>query len=206
MKIIIKDATNDGIVWCGEHNILANRLRQGLLDCDVITLPDWHAEANKLTIQNIVNNNLAWSSKLEKVFTLKEQNINSVFSERKTLALLREPAIHKLLGISIHAIASTNMFMSGNIDSDFGYAITLSNPEQEQYHYSIVEYAQINGMTSNEAYKQLSLRVENFQNIRCRIYSYCDYFTNKINRATDKITIDAIMAELLKKFISDGQI
>jgi hypothetical protein len=82
----------------------------------------------------------------------------------------------------------------------------MSNPEQEEYHYSIVEYAQINGMTSNEAYKQLSLRIENFQNIRCRIYSYCDYFTDKINRATDKITIDAIMAELLKKFISDGQI
>jgi hypothetical protein len=206
MKIIIKDATNDGIVWCGDYIILANRLRQGLLDCDIITLPDWHAEADKLNIQNITNDNLAWSSKLEKVFPLKEQNINSVFAERKALALLRAPAIYKLLGISVHAIASTNTFMSGNVDADIGHAITMSNPEQEQYHYSIVEYAQINGMTSNEAYKQLSLRIENFQNIRCRIYSYCDYFTDKINRATDKITIDAIMAELLKKFISDGQI
>jgi hypothetical protein len=206
MKIIIKDATNDGIVWCGDHIVLANRLRQGLLDCDIITLPDWHAEADKLNIQNISNDNLAWSSKLEKVFTLKEQNVNSVYAERKALALLRAPAIYKLLGISVHAVASTNTSMSGNIDSDFGYAITASAPEQDQYHYSIIEYAQINGMTSNEAYKQLSLRIENFQNIRCRIYSYCDYFTDKINRASDKITIDAIMAELLKKFISDGQI
>lgn len=206
MKILIKDATNDGIVWCGDHIVLANRLRQGLLDCDIITLPDWHLEANNLTVQNITNSNLAWSSKLQTTFTLKEQNVNSIFSERKALALLRAPAIYKLLGISLHAIASTNNFLSGNIDADFSYAISKSVPEQEQFHYSIIEYAQINGMTPNEAYKQLSLRIENFQNIRCRIYSYCDYFTDKINQATDNVTIDAIIAELLKKFISDGQI
>lgn len=204
--IILFDFTNDGILYVSEHAIVVNKLKDGLLDCE-LAFPSHNAESfNLLQSETVGVKNYYWSSKKNAVLPLNDGAVNTIFLEKKQLAYLRAPAIKMLLRYCNAACKRLITFPIHYIWGEIEHVLEESNPDHGEYSYSITEYSEICGITPIEAYKELQLRVDGHRSTLLRIYSYLEYFSNKINRATTSDEIESIKEEIDKKFFKDNYI
>ena len=63
MKYFIFDSTNDGIVWTGPSIVVANKLKEGLIDCDMGSLSIYHPSYAELTVDAIATGDRFWDGK-----------------------------------------------------------------------------------------------------------------------------------------------
>jgi hypothetical protein len=204
MKYFIYDSSNDGIVWTGLNLAVGNRIKDGLLDCDLTQLSPQHESYPILTFENVQQNNLFWNGKKSKIETMPASDVNPIYLKRKQLATLRTNPMSALDRYVVWAYRKTVIFPVAGIDNDLEFELSQCQPDSDFYSYSIIEYSKICNLSPLEAYKQLRLRVNNFRSQRIRTYSYYDYFAHKINSSTTSAEIADIFTEMYKKFIKDS--
>jgi len=207
MKCFIYDLSNDGIVWVGSSLPIANKLRQGLLDCDLgVIYPVQKNLYSKLEVADVHTKDLMWSHKSKSIDDLPTNSVNPFYTEKRRLATLRAPAFVKL--ILLANIVLKKIFDSPvpTVENDLAMALNQCDPTAGTFDYSIVEYGLICGMSSEEAYKEVKLYVENMQTQKIRVHSYIEYFSKKINSATTAEELSGVVDELNKKFVKDSYI
>jgi len=204
MKYFIFDSSNDGVVWMGNQLSIADRLCHGLLDCEISMV--WPNSKSYQVLTTANGANLHWNYATKQMLPLPESAINSLFVEKKRLAGIRHPAMSKLFVLGSHMIRKIYTTTVPTIENDLSFALDNSDPSKDQYDYSVTEYAQITGITDRDAYKELTLYVENMRTQKIRTFSYTEYFSKKINSATTQEEIAIIIEDIEKKFITDSQI
>lgn len=204
MKYFIFDSSNDGIIWTGPSIVVANKLKEGLIDCDMGSLSPHHPSYNDLAIESITNQLKFWDGKNGRVKQMKPEDANQVYTEKKRLAILRSPSMYTLNGYAQWAYRKTVSFPHTGIDAELSTVLEQCDPERGVFSFGIIEYALTCKMSNLEAYKQLRLRVDNYCSQRMRVYSYFDYYSGLINRAVTDADIQAINTDMHKKFIKDS--
>ena len=204
MKYFIFDSSNDGIVWVGPNIVVANKLKEGLIDCDMGSININNPSYATLTQDFIETNHAYWDGKNARVKDMATAEANTVYLEKKRLARLRSPSMYSLNGYSTWAFRKTQSFPHPAMDSELDSILKECDPEKNVFSFGVVEYALTCGMTTMEAFKQLRLRVDNYKSQRMRVYSYFDYFSSQINKAMSEEDITNINAEMHKKFIKDS--
>ena len=204
MKYFIFDSSNDGIIWMSTNIVVANKLKEGLIDCDMGSMGVNNPSYTQLSMDYLAANNYYWDGKGARIKELPADGENSVYLEKKRLARLRSASMYTVNGYATWAFRKTQSFPHQGMDSELDSILLECDPEQNVFSFGIVEYALTCGMSNAEAYKQLRLRVDNYKSQRMRVYSYFDHFTSQINRAMTHADIDAINAEMHKKFIKDS--
>lgn len=206
MKYFIFDSSNDGIVWIGSTPAIANRLKHGLLDCDLSMLLSHQTGYQNLAEANINEGDYKWSYKTGTIVELPTSAINDVYLEKKSLAKLRFPAFVQLMTLTSYTIRKIYYSPIPTVENDIAHALAACDPREGNYHYSVTEYSQICGMSEAEAFKELSLYTENLQSLKIRTHAFVEYFSNKINRSTSIDQVNEIRQEITKKFIKDNYI
>lgn len=204
MKYFIYDSSNDGIIWVGLNIFVANKLKEGLIDCDMGSMGPKNPAYETLTQNLIETSHVFWDGKNTKIKDMNPADTNDVYLEKKRLAKLRSMSMYVLNGYATWAFRKTQSFPHTAMDSELDSILRDCDPEQNIFSFGIVEYALTCGMSNLEAYKQLRLRVDNYKSQRMRVYSYYDYFSVKINKAMSAEDIANIDAEMHKKFIKDS--
>ena len=205
MKCFIFDLSNDGIIWTGTNLSVASRLRQGILDCEIgVVYPSQAKLYGALAVGG--STNVQWNHKHAELLPLPVNAINPLYLEKKELANLRSPAFGQLMLVSTIALKRIFTTPVPTIENDLTFALMKCKPELDQYDFSVTEYAMICGMSAADAYKELSLYVENMQTQKIRVFSYIEYFTKKLNAASAPAELTAIRAEIYKKFVQDSYI
>lgn len=201
MKFIVWDLSNHGIIACTLTLAAANALRAGLIDTDLSYVFPGGPSYDKLTV-GVQQEDLRWNLGTGISTPLEPHDINPVYVEKKRLAGVRIGAINKIVLFSIVAPRKTAVYNSAMAESDIEFSIERSDPVTGQYHDCITEYAHINRMPVEEAYKQLKLRNDNYRSERMRIYSFYDYFIGRINLIEDRqelVKFNADMDLILRK-------
>lgn len=205
MKCFIFDLSNDGIIWIGANLSVANKVRQGILDCEISVIYPSQTDMYQ-SLTSVENAHLHWNHKHGKISALPATAINPLYLNKKELAKLRSPAFSQLMLTSSGVLKRIFTTPVPTIENDLAFALANCNPEIDQYDFSITEYAMICGLTNSDAYKELKLYVENMQTQKIRVFSYIEYFTKKLNSAFTQPEIADIRTEIHKKFIQDSYI
>jgi hypothetical protein len=195
MKFIVWDLSNNGIIACVQTLAAANALRQGLIDTDVSYVFPGVDAYNKVNF-GVVKDNLRWKVSDGSATPLKSHDINEVFIEKKRLAGVRVDAINKIVLFSIVAPRKSGIYHTAMAEADIEYSLTHSNPATDTYHDCITEYAHINRISPREAYKHLRLRSDNYRSDRMRVYSFYDYFINKVNLLENESELPGFTADM----------
>lgn len=203
MICFIYDYSNDGIIWTGRKISVANKIKEGLLDTEMSFLNEGHPAHDSLANIDVRQGHFSWNTKSTSVVSMQPMNINPVYLEKKRLAQLRSRIFPALYNIAHWASRRTIVSPVAGIESDLQKCLDLCDPANGVYDFNINEYALTNGISAEEAYKELNLRVENFRTQRIRIYSQFEYFSKKINRTTTGPEMQAIYEEIVKKFVKD---
>jgi hypothetical protein len=207
MKCFIYDLSNDGIIWVGTSLPIANRLRQGILDCDIgVVYPVQKNLYEALSDQDFINNHTMWSHKSRSITELPKNSINSLYTHKRELAAIRSPAFVKLILIATIVLKKIHDSPVPTVENDLAMALTKCDPDNNVFDYSVTEYGLICSMSPAEAYKEIKLYVENMQTQKIRVHSYIEYFSKKINNITTRDELIAIVSEIDKKFIKDSYI
>lgn len=207
MKCFVYDLSNDGIVWVGSSLPIANRLRQGILDCELgVVYPVQKNLYETLSNNDIMSNNMMWNHKSGSIVELPENSINSLYTQKRELAALRTPAFVKLILLSTIVLKKIHDSPVPTVENDLAIALTKCDPYNNVFDYSVTEYGLICSMSPIEAYKEIKLYVENMQTQKIRVHSYIEYFSKKINNITTHEELIAIVGEIDKKFIKDSYI
>lgn len=207
MKCFVYDLSNDGIIWVGSSLPIANRLRQGILDCELgVVYPVQKSLYETLSNNDIMSKPMMWNHKSRSIVELPENSINSLYNQKQDLAALRAPAFVKLILLSTIVLKKIHDSPVPTVENDLAIALTKCDPANNVFDYSVTEYGLICGMSPTEAYKEIKLYVENMQTQKIRVHSYIEYFSKKINSITTHEELIAIVGEIDKKFIKDSYI
>jgi len=207
MKCFIYDLSNDGIIWVGSSLPIANRLRQGILDCELsVVYPVQRNLYETLCNNDVMSNDMMWNHKSGSIVELPKNSINSLYTQKQELAALRAPAFVKLILLSTIVLKKIHDSPVPTVENDLAIALTKCDPYNNVFDYSVTEYGLICGMSPIEAYKEIKLYVENMQTQKIRVHSYIEYFSKKINSITTHEESIAIVGEIDKKFIKDSYI
>ena len=207
MKCFIYDLSNDGIIWVGSSLPIANRLRQGILDCELsVVYPVQKNLYETLCNNDVMSNDMMWNHKSGSIVELPKNSINSLYTQKQELAALRSPAFVKLILLSTIVLKKIHDSPVPTVENDLAIALTKCDPYNNVFDYSVTEYGLICGMSPMEAYKEIKLYVENMQTQKIRVHSYVEYFSKKINSITTQEELIAIVGEIDKKFIKDSYI
>lgn len=207
MKCFVYDLSNDGIVWVGSSLPIANRLRQGILDCELgVVYPVQKSLYETLSNNDIMSKPMMWNHKSGSIVELPKNSINPLYVQKQELAALRLPAFIKLILLSTIVLKKIHDSPVPTVENDLAIALTKCDPDNNVFDYSVTEYGLICGMSPPEAYKEIKLYVENMQTQKIRVHSYIEYFSKKINSITTHEESIAILGEIDKKFIKDSYI
>lgn len=207
MKCFVYDLSNDGIVWAGSSLPIANKLRQGLLDCDLgVVYPIQKEMYSKLEDPELLKKELMWSHKSKSIDELPTNALNPLYSEKRRLAALRAPAFVKLILLANVVLKKIHDSPVPTVENDLAFALANCKPDRNEYDYSIIEHGLICNMSPAEAYKEIKLYVENMQTQKIRVHSYIEYFSKKVNSATTAEDLAVVVDEMNKKFIKDSYI
>lgn len=207
MKCFVYDLSNDGIIWVGTSLPIANRLRQGILDCEIgVVYPIQKNLYETLSNYHVMGGHMMWNHKNRSIVELPENSINSLYTQKQELAELRAPAFVKLILLANIVLKKIYDSPVPAVENDLAVALSKSDPANNVFDYSVTEYGLICGMSPAEAYKEIKLYVENMQTQKIRVHSYIEYFSKKINSITGQEELIAIVSEIDKKFIKDSYI
>jgi hypothetical protein len=206
MKCFVYDNSNQGIIWIGGSIPVGNKLKQGILDSEFTLIIPGHPIYNSINKDDLANTNWHWDHKNHKITIIDDHNINPLYLENKRIILMRGPVMGYLYGLIHWALRKTKVFPVDGIDNDINFSLQQCDPKNNIYSYSVIEYATICKMPHKEAYKQLKLQVENIQSQKLRIYSYADYFSDKVNQCQTQQELDLVKEEMFTKFVKDSYI
>jgi hypothetical protein len=217
MKVILVDQTNTGLLYVGKENnrlssVIANILKNGLVDVRLFAIGDQNP------VHNLSNNDLYKDKKHYSISTksflsneffspLKESLQNEIYLKRRELIELRMPIVERLAFLSsqaLHFVYQLPHFI--DVENDLYHAIKESDPELEDWHYGIKEYAHTNQLEPKHAYREIKLEIETIRHIKIKIYSLIKHFSDKINLSNNKEELEAISNEIFNKFIKDNYI
>lgn len=203
MICFIYDYSNDGIIWTGRKISVANKIKEGLLDTEMSFLSEGHPAHDAMCKIDVRLAHYSWNQKSTSIVPMTMQNTNPVYLEKKRLAQLRSRVFPALYNISHWAARKTIVSPVPGIEFDLQRCLDQCDPALGLYDFNINEYALTNGITAEEAFKELTLRTENFRTQRIRIYSQFEYFSNRINRTTTGDGMRTLYEEIIKKFVKD---
>ena len=206
MKCFVYDNSNQGIIWIGGSISVGNKLKQGILDSEFTLITHGHPAYDSINKDDLANTNWHWDHKNHKITIIDDHNINPLYLENKRIILMRGPVMGYLYGLIHWALRKTKVFPVDGIDNDINFSLQQCDAKNNIYSYSVIEYATICKMPHKEAYKQLKLQVENIQSQKLRIYSYADYFSDKVNQCRTQQELDLVKEEMFTKFVKDSYI
>lgn len=203
MICFIYDYSNDGIIWTGRKIAVANKIKEGLMDTEMSFLNDGHPMHDTMANIDVRQGHFTWNMKAMTAVAMQQQNVNPLYLEKKRLAQLRSKIFPALYNIAHWASRKTIVSPVAGIENDIQKCLDNCDPAAGVYDFNINEYALTNGISAEEAYKELNLRMENFRTQRIRIYSQFEYFSKKINSTTTGPEMQALYEEIVKKFVKD---
>lgn len=206
MKYILVDYTNSGVVFLSDSNNV-NKLKWDfsiLQSCILDTFCHGVSETPVLTKENIKRNFVFGSHGNYTVG--KPHEINETFSFKQHKADLIYPIIFKLTeGLMRYSGKHINQFYLP-IDDTLAYQLSKCQPNNNIYSVDIIRYAQVVGMSPEEAYKEINLEVETQHSIKMRIYATAKKYENLIREVSTKEQANLLIEELEQKLIRESQI
>lgn len=202
MKYFIFDSSNDGIIWVGEDIYIGNRLKEGLLDCDLGAIGPQHDSYGSMSIPP--QSHIFWDGKNSRVQPLPLTAVNPVYTTKRRLVWVRHKPMVMLFRYITWGLRKTFIFPSPSIHADISLTLEDCNPLLNEYSYGVNEYAITCGMQPHEAYKQLKLRVDNFATLQMRVYAQCDMFVHMINNCHTESDAGNVLTLMHRKFVKDN--
>lgn len=206
MKYVLVDYTNYGVVFVAESNNV-NKLKWEfniLQSCILDTFNHGVSDTPVLTKENIKRN---FVFGVHGKYTVgKSHEINETFLFKQHKAELIYPIISKLTeGLIRYSGKHISQFYLP-IDDTLAYQLSKCQPENDVYSVDVIRYAQVVGMTPQEAFKEISLEVETQHSIKMRIYATAKKYENLIREVSTKEQADLLVEELEQKLIRESQI
>ena len=185
MKIIIYDASNDGILYITDSVLKANYLKKGLLDTDTVTLTLLNTKLDSYKLISDIttipdNYHYFYSRRGGEIKVLPESALNAAYLNRRALVKLRAPALDRIYN---HISLLTPRFQF-SVDDGFENSLQAEldqcDPENSTWSHNLVEYATINQISPLAAYKEIKLQVESIQNYKIKMYAWSVYLVERL--------------------------
>ena len=205
MKVLISDCSNEGILYVGEDLLVANLLKFGLVDTKIRLLYPANRDYEQVTKEVIFMRDAHfWIDNENILSNLDSQAFNSVYLNRRVLVKLRYPLMEKLINFIDFASKRSKITIWDGFENNIIKA--LDECQSGSYCSDILEYAHINRMFPEEAYRELRLQTQNIQSLKMRIFAQQQYFVSRINSITTFDQFQPLYEELLDKFFRDSMI
>lgn len=204
MKYIVDDYSNEGILFVGDNLPVANLVKGGLVDTSIRVLYPFH-EAYKIVTREelFVNDKHLQVTKKLGIIDLPVSSHNEVYLERRRLVKLRFPLLEFLIRCTFMSTSTTRQSVWEGIENNMQFSLRDCNPETEKWSDPVEEYALINQITPAEAYREISLQVNNIHSIKMRAYAFQKYYGTKINSITTEAEREALWIEMTDIFFKD---
>ena len=200
LKYFITDYSNEAILAIVDNLVVANWLRQGLMDSGIRVIDSKHpafiltndmfrGQANHHTIHDDTSyGNLPITS------------INKSYLQRRKDIQYRIPIMYKLYFFAWSATRSCSFVPWYSFENNISHALNDHNQS------SIVEYAHIHDINVDSARRELQLVVDNMHNIKMRAYAYTTLYVKKINQLSADDDKNQLMDEIEDRFFRDAWI
>jgi hypothetical protein len=207
MKVIIADCSNEGILYIGDDLLVANQLKFGLVDTKIRILFPSNPAYELITREELFQKNAHyWINADNIVAGLDKQAFNPIYLKRRTLVKLRYPLMEELMRFVISASKRSKIAIWDGFENNIAQAISEYKPPFMGFPPDIQEYAHINRISPEIAFRELRLQMQNVQSLKMRIYAQQRYFMDQINSITTPQQFTPLYEELSDKFFRDSMI
>jgi hypothetical protein len=207
MKFVLIDYTNYGVVFLHESQNVSklkwdfNILKNCILDTHVVgTQNNYNYLNNQFILNNFVYEN-------RNTFSVGDKHeLNETFAIKQDKAALIFPIISKLTHALITQSFKHIPEFYFQIDDTLAYQLNKCIPENNEYSSGVIRYAQVVGMSNEEAYKELTLEVDTIHALKMRAYATTKKYENLIREVSTKERADELIEEIEQKLIRECHI
>jgi hypothetical protein len=204
MKFTIIDYSNEGILFVGDSQAVVNQLKAGLVDTEMRMFYPRHPSYDKINRQEILfGDKHVFVKRDNSVVELPATALNPAYLERRRLVKLRAPLMEMLIRFTYTSTQICRPTAWDGIENNLQFALRDCDPDAGVWSDAIQEYAQINSVEPQHAYREIKLQMDNIHSIKMRVYGFLKLFSDKINQVADMDQARNIMQEMENKFFKD---
>ncbi len=206
MKFVLIDHTNFGVVFLSEsQNVNKLKWDFNILQSCILDTTAYGAPNNPLLTTESLNNSFVYQR--HGTYSVGNRHeINDSFRLKQTKANLIFPIISKLTQALISQSFKHIPEFYFPIDDTIAYQLVKCNPENDQYSVGVTRYAQVVGMSNEEAYKELTMEVDTIHAVKLRAYATAKKYENLIREVSTKERADELIQEIEQKLIRECHI
>lgn len=206
MKYVLIDYTNFGVVFLHEsQNVSKLKWDFNILQSCILDTHAYGASNNPILTTDNINRSFVYEKhgsyaignrhELNETFLFKQHKANLIF-----------PAISKLTQALISQSFKHIPEFYFPIDDTIAYQLNTCSPEKNEYSSGVIRYAQVVGMSNEEAYKELTLEVDTIHALKMRAYATAKKYENLIREVSTKERADELIEEIEQKLIRECHI
>lgn len=206
MKALLFDYSNEGILYVGNSLPVVNHLKRGLVDAEPRILGWTHAGYTKINKETFTDDVHLKVTRESDIVELSEASRNEIYLERRRLVGLRAQLIEQVCYAAWLISTKARIAPWDGFENNLKSALDNSDPKQEVWDSSLLEYSHINFIEPKYAYKEIKLQYENIQSLKMRSYATMIYFIDKINTITKAEEKAPMRKEISDRFWRDAWI
>jgi hypothetical protein len=206
LKYVLIDYTNFGVVFLHESQN-ASKLKWdfNILQSCILDTHAYGASNNPILTTDTIKRSFVYE-KSGSYAVGNRHELNETFIFKQTKSELIFPIISKLTQALISQSFKHIPEFYFPIDDTIAYQLNKCIPENNQYSSGVIRYAQVVGMSNEEAYKELSLEVDTIHAVKMRAYATAKKYENLIREVSTKEHADQLIEEIEQKLIRECQI
>jgi hypothetical protein len=206
MKFVLIDYTNFGVVFLHESQN-GNKLKWdfSILQSCILDTHAYGASNNPILTSENIKRNFIYE-KHGSYAVGNNHEINDTFRFKQQKASLIFPVISKLTQALISQSFKHIPEFYFPIDDTLAYQLNKCIPENNEYSSGVIRYAQVVGMSNEEAYKELTLEVDTIHALKMRAYATAKKYENLIREVSTKERADELIEEIEQKLIRECHI
>ncbi len=204
MKTILFDYSNEGVLYVGENLPALNHLKFGMVDADLRVLGTASPGYNKISKAQLKDQTQHFQiTKSNDIKEMSPESITDLYLERRRLARLRSPLIERACYSAWANSTRGRISPWDGFENNLENMLKECNPETQTWSDSLNEYAFINNLKPEHAYREVKLQFENIHSLKIRIYATLVYIVGKINAITSEDQVASVSEEITNRFWKD---
>lgn len=204
MKFTIIDYSNEAILYVGDSLAVVNQLKAGLVDTEMRMFYPRHPSYPRIDRKDImIDGRHLFVKRDNSVVELPETALNPAYLKRKHLVSIRAPLMEMLIRFTHTSTQICRPTIWEGIENNLQFAIRDSDPGTGIYSDAIQEYAQINSIEPEHAYREIKLQMDNIHSIKMRVYGFLKLFSDRVNQVETKEQAQKVSREMEDKFFRD---
>lgn len=203
------DYSNEGVLYfndTGDGLLISLQLKSGLVDSEIrISYPSTDG-FDKLDKSNLYNEEVHFqisSRSNGAIIPLSASSLNPNYIMRRKLIKLRAPLMEFLVNATRYQARTCSNNLWEGFENNMQYILSQSDPDQDIWHNSILEYSHVNEIEPKYAYREIKLQVDNILSYKMRIYSFFKKFVFDINNVVDEHQANTVRKRISDKFYKD---